>query len=519
MTRSAFERAYGAVMNENRSASGYREGSDRSRPRSFATDVMTLVGGTTIAQVISVATSPLITRLYDPDAYGTSSLIVSIATIIAVIACLRYEYSIMLPKTDWEASNLLASCLLINLAISLIIVPIMYFFGGQISFWLNAPYIEPYLWIVPPLVFSLGAFSAINYWNSRKKEFSRLSSAQVASAFTASGTKLGLGFAGYASGGSLIGAQFLANIISTSALGGMVWKKDKKLLRSSVRWREMKIGLHRYRDFPLFDTWSALLNSLTLQMPLMILSIFFSSTVVGFYSLGLGMLVMPLTFVGSTIGQVFYQRAAEAKNESPDRLASVVEGTTRRLIILGVPAILLITIIGEEIFSFIFGANWAEAGIYAQILSIFILVSFVISPISGLFSVLNKIRAMLYLNLVLFLVRSGLLIAGGMYQDVYLSLVLFSGSSAVLYSLLGGWILNESGVSLSRLLRSVLRWLLIALPSLVAVAIVKYALSPDPVLITFFGAACLMPYYIVLFRRDEVMGSLVRGILHRGSDQ
>ena len=71
-----------------------------SNPSSFATDTLKLVTGTTLAQIISVLASPLVTRLYGPEAYGLLALFNLITSIIGVIACMRYELAIMLPKIE-----------------------------------------------------------------------------------------------------------------------------------------------------------------------------------------------------------------------------------------------------------------------------------------------------------------------------------------------------------------------------------------------------------------------------------
>ena len=74
---------------------------------SFAGDVLKLVSGTTLAQAIGILITPILTRLYAPEAFGTLALFTSITSILSVIACMRYELAIMLPESDEEAANLL----------------------------------------------------------------------------------------------------------------------------------------------------------------------------------------------------------------------------------------------------------------------------------------------------------------------------------------------------------------------------------------------------------------------------
>ena len=79
-----------------------------SKPSSsFAANVLKLVTGSVIAQGLGVLAAPVIARLFAPEAFGVAALFVSITGIIGVVACLRYELAIMLPKTDEEAANLL----------------------------------------------------------------------------------------------------------------------------------------------------------------------------------------------------------------------------------------------------------------------------------------------------------------------------------------------------------------------------------------------------------------------------
>ena len=179
-----------------------------SRPSSpFGLDVFKLVTGTTIAQIITVLSSPILTRLYGPEAFGFFALITSITSILGVIVCLRYELSIMLPKEDSEAANLLGLCLLCVVAVSGLTALALYISGDAFVALLKAPGLAPYLVLIPAIVFVHGCYLALNYWNSRTKHFGRLSIARITSSLASTGTQLGAGFAGYATGGSLIVAR------------------------------------------------------------------------------------------------------------------------------------------------------------------------------------------------------------------------------------------------------------------------------------------------------------------------
>jgi len=405
------------------------------RPKtSFAGDVMKLVSGTTIAQLIGILASPILTRLYAPEAFGALALFTSITSILGVIACLRYELAIMLPESDEDAANLLGVSLLSALLIALLTVPVIWWGRDLLLGWLNAPELAPYLWMVPPFVFLTGVFLALNYWNSRTKRFGRLSIARVSRSVATTSTQLGFGFAGYATGGTMIGASVGGHTLATAVLGGQIWRDDRKLFLRSINWRGMLTGIERHRKFPLYGTWSSLLNTVSWQLPAFLLAAFFSPTVVGYYALGFRILQMPMNLIGNSIGQVFYQRAAEAKVQGT--LTETVETTLRALIAIGVFPLLVLSVLGRDLFGIIFGPQWAMAGVYVQILSPWAVVWFVSSPLSTIIIVRGRQDLEFKLSVLSFVGRLSALVAGGLLSNALLTIALFAMSGIIIHGYL-----------------------------------------------------------------------------------
>ncbi|MBK6710112.1 MAG: oligosaccharide flippase family protein [Chloroflexi bacterium] len=429
-------------------------------------DVLKLVSGTTLAQALTVASAPFLTRLYGPEAFGLLALFVSIVNVIGVIACLRYELAIMLPEKDEEAANVLGVSLLIATTISVFLIPLVWLMGRSVVGWLKAPELVNYLWFIPPVVFVGGIFLALNYWNSRTRQFGRLSLVRVTSTTTTTGIQFGAGLSGHTSGGGLIAAYMAGSTIATLILSGQLWRDDGPQLRQSVNWSTMTTVLKRYRKFPLYDAWAGLLNAISWQLPAFLLSVFFSSTVVGYYALGNQLLRLPMSLVGNSIAQAFFPRAAEAKLDGT--LAVVVENTFRYLVMLGMFPMFMLAIIGQDLFVIAFGESWAEAGVYTQILSIWMFFWFISSPLSTLFRVLEKQEFSLGLNIAIFVSRLVSLGIGGWLNNARLSLLLFSISGFILYGYLGLSIVFASGVPW----RNVLRILLVNFAGFIPAALI-----------------------------------------------
>jgi O-antigen/teichoic acid export membrane protein len=360
----------------------------KSGKSSFFGDVLKLVTGTTFAQMLVILASPIIARLFTPEDLGLQAPFISIGSILGVIVCLRYELAIMLPESDDEAANILVLSLVVAVLISLVSVPVFWIAGPLITQWLHAPELNPYLRLIPPVLIFGGigmGHPALNYWASRTRRYKELSITRVIGQFVTVGYQLSTGILGFATAGNLILSNVFGAVISPCVLAWQIWNEDKKLFLRSLNCRVMFEELKKHKKFPIYSTWSSLLNSASWQLPSLLLSAFFSSTIVGYYSLGFRILQVPMSLIGSAIGQVFFQRAAESSVKGT--LAHLVEEVFSRLVVLGLFPMFMLTIIGKDLFTFLFGTNWAEAGVYAQILSVWAFFWFVSAPMNTLFSI------------------------------------------------------------------------------------------------------------------------------------
>ena len=476
---------------------------------SFAVDVLKIAGGTTFAQILSVLAAPILTRIYGPESYGLSALFVSIVVIVGVVACMRYELAIMLPKKDEDATNLLAASLIMAAVISILTIPVIYYAGGFILESLKSPGLGPYLWLVPIAVFANGAVLAFNYWISRTRHFGSLSIARVASSIATTGSQLGAGFAGYATGGSLIIANIIGSAASAIMLGTRVWRNDWPLLKSSVSRQGILDGMNRYAKFPLIDSWSALLNTISWQLPVFLLSAFFSSAVVGYYGLSMMVLQFPASLIGVAISQVFFQRAAEAKFDGT--LSKVVEDTILRLTILGLFPMLLLSVMGKEAFTVVFGTAWSEAGVYSQILSFWIFITFIASPISTLLSIFEKQGASLIFNIILLMMRAGALVAGGLLGNARTAIILFAVIGVIVYSMLFFWLLSLAGVSFFAIWGGFKKYAAYSIPLVVIVVYAKYILLLSPIILVMMAGFATIIYYIIIIANNS---ELLHGIFN-----
>jgi len=403
-----------------------------NRNKPFLKNILTLLTGTTIAQAIPIAISPILTRIYTPEDFGLLALYLSITSIIAVAVTARYELAIMLPEDDKDAINLLALSILIASALSAAILIIVLIWGRTIASFLGNEQIYPWLYFVPLSLLLTGIYQAFNYWSNRKQQYRRLAINRVTQSTTTAAVNLGVGTIKDGAFGLIFG-NIISQLTATIRLSIKSINKEKLSL-SDVSFVEMKAQAKRYDQFPKVSVWSALLNTGSSQMPIFILTAFFSSTIVGWYSMAHRVLKMPMSVLGSAVGQVFFQASSTMRNESPDKLKDVTYRSYKVMLLIGLIPMSIVFGFGDILFSFVFGEAWISAGKYSRLLSIWLLLVFVSSPLSLMFTVMEKEGVLLLFNIGIFSTRVMSLLIGAMiYKDAYITVLLFASSGAIFW--------------------------------------------------------------------------------------
>ena len=276
-----------------------------------------------------------------------------------------------------------------------------------------------------------------------------------------------------ATGGALIWTSALGQGVGTAVLGAQILRDDRARFARHVSLARLKAVLVRYKRFPLYDSWSALLNVSSWQLPSLLLPVFFSPTEVGYYALAFRLIVIPMDLIGSAIQQVFFQRASNA--ERAGDLAGLTESVFTVLLRIGLFPMLTIALIGEELFTVVFGAAWAEAGLYTQLLAVWAVVWFISSPLSTIYMILEKQAFGLQVNIANFVTRFAALVAGGLLGSARLAILLFGVSGIAVYGFLCVRLLMFSGIPMRRTLRLVLDALLPFLPVGAILLVLKLA--------------------------------------------
>lgn len=366
----------------------------------YVKNVLTVITGNGIAQIVPLIVLPILTRIYTPKDFGFFSVFIGSTSIISVIATGRYELAINLPKKDQEAFNLCVISLSLSFIFCFLLMFFIFMYFNFFSF-LGLEKEKNYLFYFVPLsVFLLSFDQILCCWNNRKKYFRRTSLNRILQSGFIGGGQIGFStFLNWQSYGLIVG-DVLGRTLSTLWLFISIIKNEKHKF-SHCNMPSLMAVAKRYQNFPRYLIIAHGINISSSYFPIFFLEMFFDANIVGFFALANRVLRAPLVLMSTSISTVFRQKASEQYARTGNCLSSY-KTTLTCLVLVAFFVFLPLFFVCPLFFVFLFGENWKEAGEYAKIMIPMLAFDFVASPLSAMFMISEKQRLDLLFQIVLF---------------------------------------------------------------------------------------------------------------------
>jgi len=321
-----------------------------------------LLTANVVAQAIGLVVYPILTRLYAPEDFGLLNLFMSIGGILIILSTSEYHNAIVLPKSDAQAKAVFHAGVTLLFGLTFFIaltIP----FSSPIAQLFKAPELANWYWALPIYVFSLGGWNLLNYYFIRRQQFKHIAEYQVAQSVLNSGIKIGAGYAGYFSGG-LIWGSVLAPL---GSLLGSWWRlgKDKWTLWSDYRRKDVKQAMLEFRKFPIFSLPRSFVNTLSSNLPAILITPFFGLMETGFFSMAILLGLRPLTMISSSIYQTFFQKTCAHVNQK-EPISSIYHTFITKALLIIVPCFALLYFAMPYLVTLLLGDGWAKTAQYLQ---------------------------------------------------------------------------------------------------------------------------------------------------------
>lgn len=353
---------------------------------SFTRTVTSLATATATSQVILLLTSPALARLYSPEDLGVLAIYTAAISLVAAIASLRYDLAIPLaPSTD-DAKAVLHISLITVLLVSLATGLVLAFFASRLTKLLNLQHLDCYTLLLPTGVALLGTYQAFHYWALRSRSLRSIAKAKLTQAVVTVSTQVALAI-GSSGPNGLVAGHLAGSALGAGALAALTWPTwapDHSTLKAP----KLLSVARRYATLPTLGAVPAILNSLGLQLPLLLLTSHFGPSTAGHFSLAHRVLSLPLSLLSSSTSQAVLAHASDSLRQSRP-ITPLIRTIIWQQLIIAMGILPLLPLL-PFFFRLLFGSEWSTAGIYAAIWLPAVLTSFIVAPTGCLLDVLER---------------------------------------------------------------------------------------------------------------------------------
>ena len=345
--------------------------------------------GTALGQGIALLLSPLLTRVFSPSDFAMFEQYFMLLSILSVVVTGKYEFAIMHPDNKEDARHIAALATRVAVLSCAVLLVLIVLLHELIAGFAHNPQLAYWLLTLPIAVFCVAFFNIINYWFSRKKEYTVAATAKLVYSATGEPIKLSMGFLGAGFSG-LITGTILGNLIAT-VYSWIKFKQSEPQTFQNLSKAKLKLLATEHKNYPRFAAPAAVLNNLAQWAHVAVFIFFYGEKAlipIGLIALSRRIFFNPLGILSTSYGQVFYQRISEI--QSAVELKNYYTKNFLRFSAFAAILVLVVQLLPENTLGVVFGKDWSEALVYLKTLSFWYALNFVIGTLSFVIYRLGK---------------------------------------------------------------------------------------------------------------------------------
>lgn len=356
---------------------------------SFWRNVTSVFGGVFIAQIIPIAASLFITRIFQPEAFGDYSAWLGIVTFISIVITLRLEAAIVLIEKFEQRIKAVFYVFIISIILFssvFFITLVVLLLSGKGFLKLDFIYKSFYLiLILAPAALFLALNQVWQAWVVAEGYYKKLNLMRIIQALLVAVLQIIIGFI-YPTALSLAISFTAASMLSLIFCFLLM---PSVFIIKNINIFDFRIYIKRYRNFPKFALPADAINTAAVQLPVIIIAYRFGADIAGLLALTMRVLGAPIGLIGKAILDVFKKDAVQNMRDY---------GNCKKLyintfLVLSFASIVFsigTVFLGEIIFKKAFGPQWEASGAIAIWLLPLFALRFIASPLSYMAYIVEK---------------------------------------------------------------------------------------------------------------------------------
>lgn len=394
-----------------------------------------LLSANVMAQAIGLIIYPIITRLYSPEDFGLFNLFSSIGGILVLLATAEYQYAIVLPKRDKDAIALFQTGCFIALAVTALItltIP----FRHKIAGLFNTPELADWYFLLPLFVAGSALWNLLNYWLTRKKQFSNISIYQLSQSIISAGSKYFFGISGFLAGGLIVSS--VIGCISAFIVSLTMALRKYAMQFAHVSISRCKHVAKKYANFPKFSLARALVNQFFGQIPVLLLTPVFGTSSIGYWSMAILLAFTPVNMISRSVYQVLFQKMNQDAQNQRSLTAFYKKTVIYTILIAGAGSCILFPFL-PTLTQWLLGDNWNISGIYIRYMLPWLTFSLIVASTGFIPDLFFKQRTGLFFEILLATARLIGVLIGIFAHNFTIAIAGYAFGSAIVTCTQLGW--------------------------------------------------------------------------------
>ncbi len=380
-------------------------------------NIAKISGGAIVGQIIATVTLPFITRIYGAEIIGIWTVITSFSNIITNICDMGLSNSLMMCKEEvmqeWYS-------IVVKLSAIISFICGIFIFLYHIIATTNMNY------SVTVALFSVLYAFLFRWVNiclivlNRNKEYTTMMVNAVLRFSVIAIVAISLGILGLKSYGYYIG-NILGQAITVIHMKHCLPRL--KIRNNATEYFEV---IRQNKKYIKYQMPASIALTLRTELPNLLISSLFGNTLLGYFSISQKLLTIPVTFLGQSLGKIFYQKTAEMRRRD-ENISRFVEKTVNRGMVIAIIPMTLFAAFGDALVVMYFGTEYAVAGVICRIIVYRSLFNFISSTTQGLDIVIDKQQYVLFTCLTQTMLASLSVLCGYyIFDSIYVASILLA---------------------------------------------------------------------------------------------
>ncbi len=412
----------------------------RLRNSSLARNSALVAKGIFGGQIITLAFTPMLTRLYEPEAFGVFAAFIALLNLITPLSSLGYANAIVMARTQDAALAVARLSLLCGILVAFLTTTFVFMFNSQLLSWIGIGTAPGLLYLAPASLLVMALISIANQLAIREGLYKDRAAANIGSTMLMNIGKLSGGF--LAPSGLML---IIVSLLGSSLYCLMLFKRlARQDALKAKRWWEtsdIRAVAREYRQFAFYRMPLGVIVAASVGLPIILLTKLFGSESAGQYSIIAVVLSGPALLIGQSVSEAFLPEITRMLHKDRARAAGMVWRATMAMCAIAAPLFGIIVLGGSAVFPFVMGPEWGKAGEFSSWVAIDLAGALISRPAIASIPALNKQGHWLIIQIVITALLVSAFYLGAELGDDVMAIKIFSIFNFIGYLALTVWVL------------------------------------------------------------------------------